>query len=250
MTEIKSQKDISSFTLHILAMLFMLCDHLWATLFPAAEWLTCIGRLAFPMFAFMIAEGYARTSNVRRYILRILVFAAISEVPFDLFYGGSAFYPFHQNVLWTFLIALLAITLIEKARKRKKRVFGWFLIAVIVFVSYLLGMIAMSDYFGTGVLTVLVFYFFRKRNWQCFAAQFVCLAVINFEMLKGFCYSMTIAGHEFLLERQGLAIFALIPIWLYKGRQGFHSKPFKYFCYAFYPVHLILLFIIYSLVTK
>ena len=103
---------ISSFTLHILAMALMLCDHLWATLFPAQEWLTCIGRIAFPIFAFMIAEGYFHTSNVKKYIARLLIFAIVSEVPFDLLYGSTVIYPFHQNVLWTFLIALLAIVLI------------------------------------------------------------------------------------------------------------------------------------------
>lgn len=246
----KKINGLTSFTLHILAMLFMLCDHLWATLFPAAEWLSCIGRLAFPIFAFMIAEGYSHTSNVKKYVLRLLICAVITEVPFNLFYGGSAFYPFHQNVLWTFLIALLAITLIEKAKRLKKRVFGWLIIAVIVLVSYVIGILSMVDYFGAGVLMVLVFYFFRERKWWCFAAQLVCLAVINIEMLKGMTYPITIMGHEFQLVRQGLALLALIPIWLYKGEQGFHSKPFKYFCYAFYPVHLLLLYIIYSLVTK
>lgn len=67
-----SKLNISSAGLHILAMVFMLCDHLWAMLFPAAEWLTCIGRIAFPVFAFMIVEGYLHTRNLRRYVLRML----------------------------------------------------------------------------------------------------------------------------------------------------------------------------------
>ena len=67
----EEKRGIDSFTLHILAMLFMLCDHLWATLFPAQEWMTCVGRLAFPIFAFMIAEGCYYTSNVKKYMLRL-----------------------------------------------------------------------------------------------------------------------------------------------------------------------------------
>lgn len=246
----KKINGLTSFTLHILAMLFMLCDHLWATLFPAAEWLSCIGRLAFPIFAFMIAEGYSHTSNVKKYVLRLLICAVITEVPFDLFYGGTVFYPFHQNVLWTFLIALLTIILIEKTRKLKKRFLGWVLAAVTVLVSYAVGTLAMVDYYGAGILTVLVFYFFRERKWQNFAAQLVCLAVINIGMLKGMYYTFTFAGHEFELAQQGLALLALIPIWLYKGERGYHSRWFKWFCYAFYPAHLIILYIVSSVLTS
>ncbi len=61
-----SKFNISSFTLHVLAMALMLCDHIWATLLPAEEWLTCIGRIAYPIFAFMIAEGYRHTHDLRR----------------------------------------------------------------------------------------------------------------------------------------------------------------------------------------
>ena len=112
----EKKRGIDSFTLHILAMLFMLCDHLWATLFPAQEWMTCVGRLAFPIFAFMIAEGCYYTSNVKKYMLRLFLFAIISEIPFNLIMGSSVFYPFHQNVLWTFLLGVLSIQIIEKAR--------------------------------------------------------------------------------------------------------------------------------------
>ena len=87
----RSKWNISSTGLHILAMGFMLCDHLWAMLFPAAEWLTCIGRMAYPIFAFLIAEGYMHTRDLRRYMLRMLFWAVLSEIPFNLMYGGSVF---------------------------------------------------------------------------------------------------------------------------------------------------------------
>ncbi len=113
-------KGISSFTLHILAMIFMLCDHMWATVIPGNLWLTCVGRLAFPIFAFLIVEGFFHTSNFKKYILRLFVFALLSEIPFNLMYSGSWIYPFHQNVLWSFLLALLFLKLIEVLKKKWK----------------------------------------------------------------------------------------------------------------------------------
>ena len=111
--------EISAAALHIIAMTFMLMDHLWATLLPAQDWLTCIGRIAFPVFAFMTVEGYFHTHNLKKYMLRLLLFALISEIPFDLMYGGTWFYPIHQNVIWTLLMGLLGIHLMETVLKNQ-----------------------------------------------------------------------------------------------------------------------------------
>ena len=112
--------SLSAAALHILAMVLMLMDHLWATLLPAQDWLTCAGRLAFPIFAFMAVEGYFHTHSFRKYALRLALFAVLSEVPFDLMYGGTWFYPVHQNVIWTLLLGLLGVHLMETVRKKQK----------------------------------------------------------------------------------------------------------------------------------
>ena len=241
---IDSKLNISSTSLHILAMALMLCDHLWAMLLPAQEWLTCIGRIAFPVFAFMIVEGYLHTHDLRRYLLRMLVWALLSEVPFDLMYGGSIFYPYHQNVLWTFLLGLLLIRMIDQGRGRLRPVFSFLLSAGIVILGFVLGYVTMIDYYGVGVLTVLTFYFFRNRNWRNRICQFLCLYILNVKVLGGYYYEIRIFGFEAKIIQQGFALLSLIPIWLYHGRQGIHSKAFQYFCYAFYPAHMLALFII------
>ena len=241
--------DLSAAALHILAMALMLMDHLWATLLPAQDWLTCAGRVAFPIFAFMAVEGYFHTRNFKKYALRMLIFAVLSEIPFDLMYGGTWFYPVHQNVIWTLLLGLVGIYLMEKARKTGKT---WLYVLVCLGVTLagaILGTLGMVDYYGAGVLTVFVFYFFRGRKWWCLLGQILGLYWINVELLGGLMYPVELLGMELELCQQGFALLSLIPIWLYRGRQGYHSKPFQYLCYGFYPAHMLLLAFILNIVT-
>lgn len=233
--------ETTSASLHILAMLFMLCDHLWGTIVPGNDWLTCVGRLAFPIFAFLIVEGYFHTGNLKKYAGRLFLFAVLSEVPFNLAMGSSALYPIHQNVLWSFLISLGLIHWNEKA-KQTQRI--WKRIAVgfaSVILGFLAGILTMVDFYHAGILTVLVFYFFHGNAWWQRVGQLVCLWYINMEVLGGFSYEIVVAGSTWWITRQGFALLALIPIWLYRGKQGHHSKAFQYACYGFYPLHLLVL---------
>ena len=242
--------ELTAAVLHIIAMTLMLMDHLWATLLPAREWLTCAGRVAFPIFAFMAVEGYFHTRNFKKYILRMLLFAVLSEIPFDLMYGGTWFYPVHQNVLWTFLLGLLGVWLMEQVRKKGKTWMYLLVCVLVVPAGLVLGTLCMVDYYGVGILTVFVFYFLHGRKWWCFLGQLAALYWLNVELLGGLMYPVQLLGMEFELCQQGLALLALIPIWLYRGRQGYHSKPFQYLCYAFYPVHMLLLVVVLNFINR
>ena len=242
--------ELTAAVLHIIAMTLMLMDHLWATLLPAREWLTCAGRVAFPIFAFMAVEGYFHTRSFKKYILRMLLFAVLSEIPFDLMYGGTWFYPDHQNVLWTFLLGLLGVWLMEQVRKKGKTWMYLLVCVLVVPAGLVLGTLCIVDYYGVGVLTVFVFYFLHGRKWWCFLGQLAALYWLNVELLGGLMYPVQLFGMEFELCQQGLALLALIPIWLYRGRQGYHSKPFQYLCYAFYPVHMLLLVVVLNFINR
>lgn len=237
----KFKLETTSMSLHIMAMAFMLLDHLWGTIVPGNDWMTCIGRIAYPIFAFMIVEGYFRTSNLKKYVKRLLLFAVLSEIPFNLVMGSSLFYPFHQNVLWTFLIAIALMHWNEKA-KGSGKLWKRIVVGILsVMVGYLVGLLTMVDFYHAGVLMVLVFYFFRQGRWWSYVGQFVCMYYINMEMLGGFVYEVEFLGMDLVLARQGFALLALIPIWLYRGKQGYHSKGFQLFNYMFYPLHLLVL---------
>lgn len=236
--------ETTSMSLHIMAMVFMLCDHLWGTVVPGNDWLTCIGRLAFPIFAFMIVEGYFHTRNLKKYLGRLVLFALLSEIPFDLAMGSRLIYPIHQNVLWSFLISLGLIHWNEKA-KASCKLWKRILVGIAtVLLGYIGGLVTMVDFYHAGILTVLVFYFFRQKKWWSYLGQVLCLWYINTEMQGGLGYEFRLFGNTWFFVRQGFALLALIPIWLYRGRQGYHSKWLQYLYYGFYPLHLLILGII------
>ena len=230
---------LDSLTLKIIAMALMLCDHMWVTVAYEHEWLTVIGRIAFPIFAFQIVEGFFHTHSRGKYLLRMFIFALMSEIPFNFLVGGGPIYPFHQNVMFTFCISLLTMMVLERA---KHHAWWVFLIAVIVAVplTYVLGFITFVDYFGYGILTVLVFYLFHgvKFGW---IAETAALIYINWVMIGGLVFNVTIFGREVEIPEQGFAVLALIPIMLYNGKPGSKNKVVQYACYAFYPVHMIVL---------
>lgn len=233
----KKRAELTSFGLHLLAMALMLCDHICLALMPDRVCMTCVGRLAFPIFAFLVAEGFIRTRSRARYARRLLVFALVSEVPFDLLAAGRPVYPFHQNVLWIFLIALGCMQLLEWAKADPRPAARFVLSAGAVLGGFLAGTAFMVDYFGPGVWTVLVFYFFRGDGWRQRLGQLLCLLFLNGWLLAG----QTVLLGGLALPIQAFAVLALPFIWLYRGRQGPHGRAVRWLFYGFYPAHLLVL---------
>lgn len=173
----KNKIELTSFHLHLMAMFFMFLDHSWATLIPDNQWMTNLGRIAFPLYAFMIVEGFTHTSNLKKYVKRLFVLAVLSEIPFNYMMMGSFVNPFQQNVIWTFLIGILAMYINEKNKDKStlKRILagiGSILVALV------LGTLAMTDYGYAGVLVILTFYFLREKSMQNFLLQFLILGYI------------------------------------------------------------------------
>lgn len=219
---------MSSFALHIWAMLLMLCDHLQLTLLPDLPILRCVGRLAFPLFAFMAVEGYLHTRSLKKYLLRLLMLAVISEIPFDLLVSGSVFDPMHQNVIWTIILGLCCIRAFENISADLKKMLS----AVVIIASLAAAIIARVDYSSAGVLTLLAFYAFRGNTVRCRLMQLLSLAFINLALLGGI---------KFAFPYQALAVLSLPIIWLYDGSQGPHNGFIKAANYLFYPAHMLIL---------
>ena len=233
----------SASALRVLAMAAMLLDHMWATVIPGNFWMTCVGRLAFPIFAFQIAEGFFHTADRRRYIKRLLITALIAEIPFDLVQGGTVFYPFHQNTIFTLLLGLWAICIIDAARAghTPRR---WLECSGKLLGIWLLSLIGMVDYGWKGVATVVAFYLFRDFRGARLC-QLAAMVILHSLLMEGQVFPLF--GGAYSLPVQSIAILALIPIWLYNGKRGFGGKALQYAAYGFYPLHLIVLYLIFSL---
>jgi len=238
----KKLKVLNASHLKFIAMACMLLDHMWATVVDGNLWMTCVGRVAFPIFAFQVAEGYAHTKNFKKYLLRMFLFALISEIPYNLMAGGWWISPFGQNVMFTFCLTLLLIRLIDKARA-KHWALGLVVTVLGAFIGYYVGMFTFVDYYGYGILMVLVFWLFRNVRFG-WLVTLAAMVYINFEMIGGMHLGWTPFGREALFPVQGFAVLALILIWMYNGKQGIKSKAFQYVCYAFYPVHMLILALI------
>lgn len=236
-------KFINSNLLKSLAMIFMLLDHMWATIIPGNQWMTNVGRLAFPIFAFLIVEGFTHTSDLNKYIKRLFVFALISEIPFNLIYTGSWVFPFHQNVMFTLLLGLLCISEIDKIKKNKElKIRTKSILKIILFL--LISVIGFVDYGITGVLTIIIFYIFKdfKLAWL---GQLISLILLYVVFFKGQSVVINILDFEYFLPLQSIGVLSLIPIWLYNGEKGKKNKILQYLFYWFYPMHMLGLYLIY-----
>ena len=225
---------MTAFALRLIALVSMLMDHIYHAFLPDQLWLHCIGRLAFPIFAFQLATGYCLTHSKRSYALRLALFALLSEVPFDLMAYGTPFYPGHQNVMWTLLLGFLVIHLTEKAlQMNSDRTVRIVIIFFVVFLPATAASALCLDYGYLGIVQIFVFYVLRNKSR---VLQTFCILLIN--LLMGGA-GIPVAGIQ--LPIQGLAVLAMIPILLYNGRQGPKGKAWTRFCYIFYPAHLLIL---------
>ena len=217
---------LSSSGLKVIAVITMLIDHVASVFLKknqilllqiAGKELTLyylmrmIGRLAFPIFAFLLAEGFHYTSDRKKYGIRLFVFALISEIPWNLEHTGKLFYS-SQNVFFTLLLGYLGLYLIEKMKTspNKTKEIIW------LFALLLISIVLRSDYGGTGFCFILLMGLLR--NYPVFRAA------------TGAC----------LLPSKWQAGVAFIPIAFYNGKRGF----IKILFYAIYPLHMLILYLI------
>lgn len=216
-----NQKPLSQEGLKLIACVTMLIDHAGAVFFPQNLWLRVIGRLAFPIYCFLLAEGAHHTKNPAKYALRLFIGLLLSEIPFDLALYGQISWA-HQSVMFTLLLAFLM------AQCMKKLPLWARLLAVIPFAAA--AEFLHTDYGALGIVLAAVFLMGRELPEPALI-QTVGVVLVNL------AYFPT----SFI---QPFAAAAMVPISLYSGRKVTKSKLLQWAFYLFYPVHLLILWLI------
>lgn len=221
---------LSGSTLKVIAVLSMVTDHCVYYLMEHGtllyEVMRCFGRIAFPVFAFLIAEGFLHTRNRMKYFLQLLGFAVVSEVPWYLLNGADG----SHNVLFTLALGVIALSAMEALKKD-----GILCGAVILSIAYFASWLGV-DYEWRGILMMVVFYLFGNVNPSFPSGRKAQL----------FC-AFPLMMHYGIIG----ALLACGVIACYDGTRGFiHGKVAKYGFYAFYPVHLYIIAVMDSLNTS
>ena len=203
------KRGFSQESLKLIACLTMLVDHIGALLMPQYMWMRAIGRLSFPIYCFMLAEGVYYTKNPLKYGLRLFVCMIISEIAFDYALFGMISWDY-QNVMVALLIGFLLGMCMKQVNQPLFQ-----LLLVVPFA--LIAEWARVDYGGLGVALMAICYLLDETV-------------------------IVIAG--FAMRLQLLAVFAMVPIALYSGRKVTNSKALQWAFYLFYPVHLMIIYFI------
>ena len=221
---LKPAFGLSGSALKVIAMIYMVIDHIALYLMEHGtllyETMRCIGRIAFPVFALLIAEGFIHTRSRYRYFFTLLGFAIISEIPWYLLNGADG----THNVMFTLALGVGTLIVIENLLQCSMTLGFLFTVSMAGFASWLGG-----DYEWRGIIVIVVFYLFNGYGY-------------SFPYNRGMQLFCTFA----LMMYYGIigAVMACIFLYLYNGKRGFvQGSMAKYSFYAFYPVHLIIIFI-------
>lgn len=218
MTKNLNQLAFNAYQLKMIALITMCIDHIARVIFPELYILKVIGRIAFVLYSFLLVEGFVHTKSTSKYLFRLILFALLSEIPYDLAFGNMWYDPFRQNIFFTLSAGLISLLIIDSNKVSSDH--KVLLIASIVTAANLFHF----DYYYLGVLQVIFLYVFRNNNVK----KFLTVGILNLFFM-------------FKIAIQSAAIMAFVPIYYYNGEKG---RKTGLFYYAFYPVHLLVFWLI------
>lgn len=241
------KKGITGSTLKMIAMISMLTDHMGLFLlarvltqcgineiadqaaadafmqayggwYYAERILRMLGRMAFPIFCFLLVQGFLHTHNLKKYLGRLFLFALISELPFNLAFSGTLLFGDYQNVYFTLFLGIFALMGIRMAEEKKEWQMVWRVLFGLLAVGLCTGaaVLLKTDYAMSGVFMIAILYLFRRKKTLSMGLS--CALLVDIP-----------------------SFFALLPVHFYSGERG---SNIKWLFYLFYPAHILLLYLL------
>lgn len=218
---------MTSFILKIIGIITMLFDHIGDAIIGRFSFFNLIGRIAFPIFAFQAVQGYIHTKNFKKHMLKLFIFACISQIPFMLFLSTFTEEIFTLNIFFTLFLGLLALFIYDKC---KNKILGFLFVILTSILAYFIHV----DYGAFGILLMFCFYFFRNKK---ISMAIVTIILSFFNYLPNIIATPTI--WYIYVQCIIFTSISLIFILFYNKKEGPKSK---YFFYIFYPLHLLILY--------
>lgn len=243
------RKGISGSTLKLIAIIAMFIDHVGAIIVERIMMLgsggvelaeigirlnytqltildiilRLIGRIGFPIFCFLLIEGFLHTRDVRKYAIRLFLFALISEVPFDFGFCGGPLNMAYQNVFFTLFLGLIVMMIFQWLEQQQgwNRVIRIVTQILVVAIGMIVAEILRTDYGAIGILTIAAMYLYR--HYRVLQTALGCMVLTAFNPMEITSFVI------------------LLPVHFYNGRRGWNMK---WFFYAFYPIHILLLYLV------
>lgn len=232
---------MSGLLLKIIAILFMSIDHIGNVFLNNNEIFRFLGRIAFPVFGFLLVEGFIHTKDdktrFRNYYLRILFLAILTEVFYDKLFFDKYLFINSQNILFTLFTALICMRIYDSNKDNIMHKIES--IAIVIYIALIATLLAF-DYGIAGILLIFGYYLISQVDVSNLRKK--VLYILN-TIIYLFIFS-------FLFEFDYIVLgtfLSLIPICLYNGKRGYDSKIIKYLFYLFYPLHIIIMLLIKTL---
>ena len=220
---------MTTFVIKLIAIVTMVIDHVGLLFFPEEIIFRVVGRFSFPLFAWLIANGAKHTKNMNAYVVRLFVFALFSQIPYMMAHRTVIPGFLGLNIFFTLFLGLVGIKLISSGVNKYLQAAGVILISLGAEFSG-------TDYGAVGVLSIIFFYIFYDNFKLMSVFQFLLHGVLWYVLFLG-----SGSGLSLLPLLQPVALFSLIIIFFYSHRIG---PKMRYLFYAFYPLHLLVLYFI------
>lgn len=240
----EGKRGINSLALRVIGIAAMICCLVWTYLVRGDNWVMRLNWLAFPIFAFLLVEGFNKTSMRGLYAVRLLIFAALSEVPYNMMIAKAVSFPRNQNVMFTLAAGFCCMAITEAVKNKFHNLITTGLTAFLTTWAAVWLCTNLGFEMGqSGVIIIMIFYIASGSKYAKLW-QLIGFAALTALLASDFIASPIIGGYRYFMPAQAFSLLAMLIIWTYNGERGPNSLGLKRTFYVVYPLTCLIIALI------